>query len=262
MELYHYIAGTLPVVISIPHVGTHVPGDILERFTPAAKQLPDTDWHVDRLYAFAQEMGIHILAATHSRYVIDLNRDPNGVSLYPGQFTTTLCPTTLFDGSALYEEGQEPSAQEIDERIERFWQPYHRKLASLIADLKQDSRRVVVFDAHSIASHVPTLFEGKLPDLNFGTDSGRTADLELVDELMAICAGSSYSHVLNGRFKGGYITRHYGDPAQDIHSIQLELAQVNYMEESYPFGFTPGNASKFQILLRDLLNHISKWAIA
>jgi N-formylglutamate deformylase len=261
MEPYRYIPGTVPVVVSIPHVGTAVPDDILERFTPRAKQLPDTDWHVDRLYDFASALGVHVIAANYSRYVVDLNRDPNGQSLYPGQFTTGLCPATLFDESPLYETGQTPDAQEISQRVGRYWQPYHHKISTLLEELRAQSPRVVLFDAHSIASQVPSLFEGRLPDLNLGTDGGRTADSNLIASMRAVCEKSGYSHVLNGRFKGGYITRHYARPEQGVHTVQLELAQCNYMDETYPFAYNEAKAAQLQALLKPLISCVCDWAL-
>lgn len=253
MEFYRYTPGTVPVIVSIPHTGTFVPAAILDRFTTKAKPLPDTDWHVEKLYGFARELGVHIVAATHSRYVIDLNRGTDNASLYPGQFTTGLCPTTLFDGSPLYLTGKEPTAEEISERTGIYWQPYHDKLSELITTLKAKHGHVTVFDAHSICSEVSTLFEGTLPDLNFGTADGATMESELVARLEIVAKASGYSHVVNGRFKGGYITRHYGKPAENVNAIQLELAQKNYMNETAPYDYADAKAATLQKTLRSLL---------
>lgn len=258
-EPYRYFPGTVPVVMSIPHTGIYVPPTILERFTPAAKQLPDTDWHVERLYAFARALGVHLLAATHSRYVVDLNRAPDDASLYPGRFTTGLCPATLFDGTLLYEHGKTPDAGEIQQRTAQYWQPYHTKLAEVIATLRAQHNKVVVFDAHSIRSQVPTFFEGTLPDLNFGTSDGATASAELASELVTCAERSAYSVVLNGRFKGGYITRYYGNPARGIHAVQLELAQKNYMQENFPFAYEESKAKQLQKILRAILTKVMEW---
>lgn len=253
MELFQYYPGTKPLILSIPHTGTYVPETISRRFTSAAIQIPDTDWHLERLYSFARELGVHLLVATHSRYVIDLNRAPSDESLYPGKFTTTLCPTTLFDGTAVYQEGMEPDEKEIQERIKTYWQPYHQKLQTLIDELKT-KQRVIVFDAHSICSRVPKLFDGLLPGLNLGTADGQSANRELVERLQAYCESTSYSTVINGRFKGGYITRHYGNPAQAVDAIQLELAQSNYMNESFPFHYDEVKAKDLQKVLSGLLS--------
>jgi len=260
MEPYRYILGTVPVVVSIPHTGTYVPDAILERFNEPAKQLPDTDWHVDKLYGFAQALGVHVLAATHSRYVVDLNRAPDGKSLYPGKFTTALCPVTFFDGKPLYKEGQEPDEREIHLRVSAHWQPYHDKLQSLVTELGKGGKKVVVFDAHSICSRVPALFDGILPDMNLGTADGGTADSDLVQRLVECCVHSPYSHVLNGRFKGGYITRHYGRPGHNIHAVQLELAQHNYMQESPPFTYDDIKAAALQATLKRLLAILVAWS--
>jgi len=256
---YLYTPGTVPVLVSMPHTATFVPPAILDRFTPAAKQLPDTDWHIDRLYAFARELGAHMLMPTHSRYVVDLNRAPDNQSLYPGKFTTGICPMELFDASPVYEKGREPDDKEIAQRITEYWQPYHRKLQSIIAELKTKHARVAVFDAHSICSKIPTLFEGVLPDLNLGTADGKTADAALAETLFMKCKASPYSAVHNGRFKGGHITRNYGNPAQGIHAVQLELAQKNYMQEAYPFAYDEAKAAKLQETLSGVLSIIIQW---
>lgn len=252
MELYQYIPGTVPVLLSLPHTGTYVPNSLLQRFSASAKQLPDTDWYLEQLYSFAQDMGIHLLIATHSRYVVDLNRPPNGQSLYPGKFTTGICPITSFDGGPIYQKGMEPSEEEIQNRIATYWFPYHHKLQSLIDELKTKSR-VILFDAHSIRSKVPSLFEGVLPSINLGTADGQSADKALIDKVTTYCQNTAYSTVLNGRFKGGYITRHYGNPAANIDAIQLELTQLNYMDESFPFTYDLDKAKECQTMLSELL---------
>lgn len=254
MNLFNYFSGTLPIIISIPHTGTYVPDTILERFTTPAKQLPDTDWHLDKLYAFARSMGIHMLVATHARYVVDLNRAPDGKSLYPGKFTTGLCPTTQFDGSPIYQNGMEIDDKEIQNRIQTYWQPYHNKLQSIVDELKSKNKRVIVFDAHSIRSQEPKLFDGILPNLNLGTADGQSARQELTTKLATYCSNTNYSSVLNGRFKGGYITRYYGNPAQGVDAIQLEMTQINYMNESVPFTYDYDKAKKCQDMLCGLLS--------
>jgi N-formylglutamate deformylase len=248
MEPYRYFPGTIPLLISVPHCGTFVPESILARLTPEAKQLPDTDWHVDRLYDFVRGMGAHLLVATHSRYVVDLNRAPDDTSLYPGKFTTGLVPTMRFDGSPLY-VGAAPDAAEVAARVEQYWKPYHACITQWISE-QSGVRTKCVFDVHSIASRVPLLFEGQLPDLNFGTADGASASAELTARVMEVAERSAYSAVLNGRFKGGYITRQYGNPAAGIQTIQLELSQVNYMQEQYPFAYDDAKAASLQEVLR------------
>lgn len=257
MKPYHYFPGRVPVILSIPHMGTEVPDEILNRFTANARHLPDTDWHLDRLYSFAQEFGVHILMANYSRYVIDLNRAPNGESLYPGKFTTGLCPLTLFDGTPIYQAGMEPDENEIQQRIQKYWQPYHDKLQSLIDEMK--TQRIVVFDAHSIGSRIPLLFEGVLPSLNIGTADGASAHLELTEKILQHCENSDYSTVCNGRFKGGYITRHYGNPSLGVDAVQLELTQKNYMQENYPFAYEEDKARELQVVLHGIISLLIDW---
>ncbi|MGE0754902.1 MAG: N-formylglutamate deformylase [Alphaproteobacteria bacterium] len=259
MEPLQYIPGNIPVIISMPHTGTDVPQPILNRFTPAAKQLDDTDWHIHRLYYFAKDMGLHCVVAQYSRYVIDLNRPPDDRSLYPGKFTTGLVPTLMFDGSPIYEDGQQPDNAEVTQRIEQYWQPYHFKLRSLIDELRARHGKVVLFDAHSIRSQVSTLFDGVLPDLNIGTADGTSCAAALADDVFACAKASGYSAVMNGRFKGGYITRHYGNPAVGVHTIQLELAQKNYMQEDYPFAYDEGKARQLQVVLQSLTKKIEQF---
>lgn len=255
MEAFKYYAGTIPLIVSVPHCGTYVPPTILERLSEPAKQLPDTDWHVERLYDFVREMGAHLLVATHSRYVIDLNRAPDDASLYPGKFTTGLCPATLFDGTPLYKEGHAPDAAEIAERKENYWKPYHTKLQELL----KGHESVALLDAHSIASQVPTLFDGVLPDLNLGTAEGVSCDPQLAVALEQCCASSGYTYVHNGRFKGGYITRHYGKPEAGIHAVQLELSQRHYMQETPPFSYDETKAKQLQQCLRQFVGAMAQY---
>lgn len=262
VPLYRYVQGSLPVIINVPHAGTLIPDELEPRFTDAGNSLSDTDWHVDQLMRFAagdEGMGVHMLSASCSRSLVDLNRDPDGAELYPGQFNSSICPTQLFDERPVYKDGQEPTSEEVDERIMHYWHPYHARLQALINELRDQYGRVVLFDAHSIRSHVPSLFEGELPDLNIGTDDGRTLPKELEQSLYDVAEKSRYSAVLNGRFKGGYITRHYANPSQGVHTVQLEIAQKNYMEEKLPFNYLELRAAKLQKVLGDMLNVIIDW---
>jgi len=227
---YSLSTGNIGMLISMPHNGQQIPKDIADTMTPNARSLADTDWYMDKLYDFASAMGIYTLSPRYSRYVIDLNRNPNGEVLYAGADNTELCPTTAFDLSPLYLKNQQPTQQEVSTRVEHYWQPYHQALIDTLAKLKQQYDRVVLLDAHSILSRVPRFFEGKLPDFNFGTADGSSCDKSLADSIQHIDF-SPYTSVFNGRFKGGYITRAYGDPENNIHAIQLELSQHTYMDE-------------------------------
>jgi N-formylglutamate deformylase len=253
MDTFTLLRGTAPLLVSVPHDGTEVPDAIAERLTPSARRVPDTDWHVSRLYAFARELGASIIIPRYSRYVVDLNRPPDNASLYPGQNTTGLCPIVQFSGDPVYQAGAEPSNTEIAERIETYWRPYHEALAAELARIRAAHGRVVLWEGHSIRSVVPFLFEGQLPDFNLGTAGGASCSVALQSRLIAVLgAAREHTHVVNGRFKGGYITRHYGEPAQDIEAVQLELAQLNYMDED-TFEYLEEIAEKTQRVLRALL---------
>ena len=221
--------GTAPLLISMPHAGTHVPPDIAARLTEEARHVPDTDWHLPRLYEFAKAMGASILVATHSRYVVDLNRPPDGASLYPGQSVTGLCPVDTFDDTPLYADPADvPADAEIAARREAIWGPYHAQLRAELDRLKAVHGTVALWDAHSIRSVLPRFFEGKLPDLNLGTGKGTSCALELAEHLLAIAqTAPGHTAILNGRFTGGYITRHYGQPEAGIHAVQLEMTQCS-----------------------------------
>ena len=227
---YTLIKGRVPLLISMPHNGQDLPQNIADKMTAKAKLVPDTDWYKDKLYDFAIEMGAYILMPKYNRYVIDLNRDPEGVDLYPGANSTELCPTTAFDKSALYLPGQTPDQDEINNRIELYWQPYHQAIESTLAEIKAQFDGGILLEAHSILSHVPRFFEGKLPDFNFGTASGASCSADLLSAVEKLDF-SPYSTITNGRFKGGFITRAYGKPDNNIHALQLELSQSTYMNE-------------------------------
>jgi N-formylglutamate deformylase len=251
------IQGRAPLLISIPHVGTHIPAEIAARMNPEALRTPDTDWHLDRLYAFAKNLGASMLCATHSRYVVDLNRPPDNANLYPGQNTTGLCPIDTFDSEPIYLDGYAPDAVEIERRRAQSWQPYHNQLESELKRLRKSFKNVVLWDAHSIRSVVPRFFEGSLPALNFGTADGASCAAALSEVVMQCAAQDTrFSCVLNGRFKGGYITRHYGAPAKGIHAIQLEMTQNTYMREAYPYEFTSIPAAQIEPLLMQILKKI------
>lgn len=246
--------GRLPLVISIPHGGELLPEWLVPRLTPVARLRADTDWHMRRLYAFAAEQGASVVEANYSRYVIDVNRPGDGSSLYPGQTTTTLCPTETFRGEPLYEGGEGLAAEEIDTRKRDFWQPYHDALATEIARLREHHTNVLVWEAHSIAGVLPRLFEGKLPDLNIGTNSGASCAPGMREAVIAAAAAGPFTWVADGRFKGGHITRHYGQPHTGVHTIQLEMVQAVYMDEQEPFPYLPDAAARVQPVLRNMLD--------
>lgn len=260
MDIFTFRTGDSPLLVSMPHVGTHVPPEIAERFTPEARPLPDTDWHVDRLYDFLDELDATVIAATHSRYVVDLNRPPDNRPLYPGASNTGLCPISTFDDAPIYMEG-EPDASEIAERRNRYWRPYHERLSTALKDIHARHGMALLWDAHSIRSRVPRFFDGRLPDLNLGTADGVSAAPALTARLEAAAAETSdFSSVVNGRFKGGYITRAYGNPREGIHAVQLELSQITYMDEDPPFEFRDDLAARIRPVLRRLVQAACDWA--
>ena len=254
---FRFHPGKRPLLISMPHVGTYVPPQLAARFTDEARQVPDTDWHLERLYDFADELGASVLIATHSRYVVDLNRPPDGASLYPGQSVTGLCPVDTFADTPLYAAGDVPGDAEIAQRREAVWQPYHRQLASELERLKSLHGVAALWDAHSIRSVLPRFFEGKLTDLNLGTAQGASCDPALGQALLGIAkAATGFTSVLNGRFTGGYITRHHGQPAQGVHAVQLEMTQCSYMQEALPFDYLPEVAARVQPHVRRMLTAV------
>lgn len=258
---FKFRQGTAPLLVSMPHVGTHIPSELAADMTPAAHKLADTDWHLELLYNFLDKLGASVLIATHSRYVIDLNRPPDNANLYPGQDTTGLCPVDTFDRRPLYLDGKQPNEAEIGNRIEQYWRPYHDTLNNELQRLRKEHGIAMLWDAHSIASVVPRFFEGKLPDFNLGTASGNSCASELAQQLFDIAhAASAYRTALNGRFKGGYITRNYGKPEQNVHAVQLELSQITYMDEAYPFGFKEDTAQQVRPTIASMLEAMLAWA--
>ena len=253
METYTLHRGSAPLLVSLPHDGRELPAEIAARLTTDAQRVPDTDWHVSRLYAFARELGASMIVPKYSRYVVDLNRPPDDISLYPGQNTTGLCPIVQFSGEPVYFARAEPEPDEIAARVDTYWRPYHAALAQELARIRGEHSRVVLWEGHSIRSVVPFLFDGRLPDFNLGTAGGTSCSSLLQQRLEAILASQKkYTFVVNGRFKGGYITRQYGDPQNGIDAIQLELAQLNYMDEQ-SFEYREDLASATQLLICRLL---------
>jgi N-formylglutamate deformylase len=254
--------GTSPLLVSMPHIGTEIPSELRDDFVPRALDVEDADWHLDRLYNFLPGLGASVLTPHFARYVIDLNRPPDDVPMYPGASNTELCPTRFFTGDALYKPGRAPRGPERVARRSTYWQPYHSALAQELARIEALHGYALLWDAHSIRSRIPWLFEGKLPDLNIGTASGASADASIADAVTGAVvdamtdggvAAPGVTHVLNGRFKGGYITRHYGAPQDHVHAVQLEKCQSLYMQEETPFAYDAHKAAQIQPLLQRMV---------
>jgi formiminoglutamase len=253
--------GDAPLVVSFPHTGTELPAQLASRFVSPWLARKDADWWIDRLYDFAAELGATTLRTRISRSVIDVNRDPTGASLYPGQATTDLCPTTTFDGEPLYRAGQAPDADEISGRRDAWFAPYHAALDAELARLRTRHSKVVLYDAHAIRSVIPRLFDGELPQFNLGTHSGASCDAALTSAVETACDAAGLRRVTNGRFKGGWTTRRYGDPAQGVHAIQMELACRGYMDDppepptpqAWPAAYDPDRAAPMRRTLNRVL---------
>lgn len=262
MRVFDIKEGSSPIILGLPHTGTDVAADIWQRLNENGKLLADTDWHIHELYADLIPEATTVRATFH-RYVIDANRDPAGVSLYPGQNTTGLVPETDFDGKPIWNEGQEPTQDDIAYRLETFHAPYHAALAAEIERVKSIHGIAILYDCHSIRSHIPFLFEGKLPDFNIGTDMGATCDptIEKI-AVEATAAAEGYDSILNGRFKGGWTTRHYGKPQSSVHAIQMELAQSTHLQsETPPFAYDAGKADRLRSRLKTILTRMEKFAL-
>ncbi|TQV71374.1 N-formylglutamate deformylase [Aliikangiella marina] len=257
MKIFNYIEGELPILISIPHNGARIPPQVAAKMRPAALTSVDSDWHLDRLYQFAGDMGCHFLIPEFSRYVIDLNRSSHDDSLYPGADVPGLCPINQFDYQPIYRDGGEPNVDEIARRVETYWRPYHDKLSETLQSLSSRFGYVLLFEAHSIQSQVPRFFEGVLPDFNFGNFDEKSSS-EGLTQLVKDWRPEGYSKVFNQRFKGGYITRHYGEPLKNIDSLQLELSQATYMNES-TLEYDNVKAGKVQLQLGSLFQSLAQF---
>ena len=252
--------GHTPLLISMPHVGTHLPENLKPRLVERALQVEDTDWHLERLYAFAKDLGASLIVPVESRIVIDLNRGSDNLPMYPGRNNTELCPTRFFTGDAIYREGCAPDEDEIRQRVTAHWQPYHDTLATELQRLKAAHGHAVLFDAHSIKGELPWLFEGALPDLNLGTVEGRSCAPSLRQAVYGVFQRQArYSHVLDGRFKGGHITRHFGRPGDGMHAVQLEMAWRAYMDEAPPYAWHAAKASAITPLLTEMVQVMIDW---
>ena len=260
-NVYTLHRGRRPLLLSLPHVGTLLPAALQPRLVPRALAVEDTDWHLERLYGFARALDVSVLVPRHSRYLIDLNRPPENAPMYPGVNNTGLCPATFFTGEPLYLPGQEPDGAELAQRVATYWRPYHDALTAELARLRATHGRVVLFDGHSIRSELPWLFDGRLPDLNLGTASGSSCAPALRTALTGVLAAqSTYTVAVDGRFKGGHITRFYGRPDHGVHAVQLEMTWRCYMEEAAPFAWHEGRAAEVQPLLQQLVQAMLDFA--
>lgn len=262
MKMQHFSLhrGSAPLMLSLPHVGTTIPDALRAAYTSRALQVEDTDWHLATLYDFARSLGASIIVPTISRYVIDLNRPPDDTPMYPGASNTELCPTRFFNGDSLYLDGMTPDASEVARRRNDYWQPYHDALRDELHRVRDRFGYALLWDGHSIRSEIPWLFDGKLPDLNLGTASGTSCDDSLRAALVReLAANPQFTHAIDGRFKGGYITRNYGRPSENIHAVQMEMCQSLYMRETPPFAYLPERAGMVQPLLREMLSLMLDW---
>jgi N-formylglutamate deformylase len=252
--------GHAPLLVSVPHAGTTIPADIAERLVPRALAVEDTDWHLDQVYDFAKAIGASLIVPRHSRYVIDLNRPAENTPMYPGVNNTELCPTRFFTGDPLYLPGQAPQPNEIAQRLARYWQPYHSALEVELQRLKAEHGHALLWDGHSIQPELPWLFSGRLPDLNLGTVNGESCAPPLRHALQQTLARQrSFSHVVDGRFKGGYITRHYGRPGEGVHAVQMEMCFTCYLHDDPPFTLDPARLARLQPVLQSLLEMMLVW---
>lgn len=259
--------GTAPLLVSLPHTGTTIPPEYEARLVSPWLARKDADWWIDRLYGFASDLGATVVHTAISRTVIDVNRDPGGASLYPGQATTGLVPTETFDGEPLYRLGEHPDAADVAARRRRYFEPYHEALEWELARLAARHRRVVLYDCHSIRSVIPRLFPGELPQFNLGTNNATSCDPGLTRTVERACDLSGLSRVTDGRFRGGYITRHYGHPASHIHAIQMELGCRGYMDEpavpdegNWPAPYSDARAAALRRVLVTVLEQALAWA--
>lgn len=251
-EVFDFRKGSIALLVSVPHDGRQLAPGQEERMTEAALALPDTDWHVRKLYSFAADLGASIIAANYSRYVVDLNRPASDEPLYENQVATAVCPRMTFAGQDIYLHGDSPDDKEKQKRIEQYWKPYHEKLSETLHDLRRRFGYALLWDAHSIASRVPALFDGVLPDLNIGTNDGQSCAPHVRAAVASVAESSPYSSVADGRFRGGFITRNYGEPEKGIHAMQLELTQCNYMHEKN-LGYDAGRAVRLVETIEKML---------
>lgn len=261
MNVFEIAEGASPLIVSIPHAGTFIPDEIKSQMTSQALRTPDTDWHIPRLYDFAAAMDATVISANYSRFVIDLNRPPDNATLYPGQIKFSLCPEETVEGDRIYKDGFMLSATEENGRLEKYWHPYHDELARQIERVKNNHGYALLYDAHSIKSVCPRLFEGILPDINIGTNKGKSCACVMESAAVKAAQTGTFSYVLNGRFIGGYITRHYGAPENNVHALQMELTQKNYMDEESAV-FDDARANRLRPVLKGIIQAMLDWGAA
>jgi formiminoglutamase len=253
------VQGNGPLVLGLPHTGTYVPPEIVARLNATGRALADTDWHIERLYDGLVGEVTTVRTRAH-RYVIDVNRAPGGESLYPGQNTTGLIPLTDFEGAPIWRDGDAPDAAEVEARREAYHAPYHAALAEELERVRARHGFAILYDCHSIRSRIPYLFDGVLPDLNIGTNGGTTCAPGIAATVQDACAASGYSTITDGRFKGGWTTRHYGRPDEGLHAIQMELSQATYLAaEASPWTYDAARAERLRATLRPILETLSAW---
>jgi N-formylglutamate amidohydrolase len=263
MELWQSRPGSTPLLIDVPHCGTYLPPEIARDLTEAGRRVLDTDWHVEKLYDFAPRLGAGLLCATHSRYVVDLNRDPEGKALYPGADNTEVCPLRTFRNEEIWHPGGAPDPEAVARRVAAYWRPYHAQLAAEIDAVKKRHGFCILLDGHSILSELPRFFTGRLPDLNLGTAKGASCARDLEAAAAAVLSGAKrFTHVVNGRFTGGYITRHYGRPEGGVHALQLEMAMRAYLDETRPERFDRSTAAPLVGVLENLSRVLLAWSPA
>ncbi len=252
--------GTRPLLVSVPHAGTSIPSEMHSLYSDRALEVEDTDWFLGEIYAFAKELGASFIKPVYSRFVVDLNRPPENTPMYPGVNNTELCPTRFFTGEAIYKNGCEPDENEIQKRVDKYWRPYHQALAAELARIKAEHGHAILWDGHSIRSELPWLFDGRLPSLNFGTVNATSCAPSLRSRIaQEATRQDQFDHVMDGRFKGGYITRQYGQPTGGIHSVQLEMVWDCYMQERRPFELDPVRMQRLLPVLRALLVACIDW---
>ena len=258
--IFKLYQGHLPLLVSVPHSGRELPPALASRVVPRALEVEDTDWHVEKLYDFVKELGASFLVPQFSRYVVDLNRPPEDLPMYAGANNTTICPTTFFNGDPLYLPDQIPDQSEIDKRINNYWKPYHHTIAAELTRLRDLYGYAILFDGHSIRGEVPWLFEGRLPDLNLGTVNGLSCASAVRERCVDVLKlQTQFSHVTDGRFKGGYITRHYGRPDQGWHAVQMEMTWSSYLGEASPPHWDPVRAEPARRVMKGLIESLSQW---